>query len=388
MRCRLFVSVAVAATGLHSSTLAAQTAPVGAPSGQSTADSPVAAHDDSVRALARFYHGRDYGTEAQFNPLSEILNEGLDQLRNDGADRRIFRRQWSQPAGNVWHSITHPGRTYSFYGWSRALHNEILPLTTKYGTQGGGEWVPNYEFHLLGSGMVSARMVEWYEQHDVPHPVVLSALTMAAAHFTNEVIENGGQRSYNEDATTDLLVFDPAGFLLFRSGWVQRLFSGDRLQLLNWPGQATLSLPDYTIDDVGQEFVLRWGLPFTHAWRGFYAFGMTSVFGLSRSIGGTDAISLGFGADAIDTPIVDARTGRRTVVLKPSAGLYYDRGGSLLGSVVVATQRETPVTINLYPNALPLHWRLPGLWVQTLRSGGVRFGIAPSFGVGAGWARR
>ncbi len=323
------------------------------------------------------------GSEAQFNPATQILNEGFDMLRTSSQDRHVFRRNFAVGAQNVWRSVTHADATFRFYGLRAAARNEWFPLTYAAG-RGGAAWIPNYEYHLLGSGMVAVRMTEWFEQHDAPHPAVLSFATLMASHYLNEVVENGMSTAPNEDATTDLLIFDLGGILLWRADAVQRLFSGST-QLTNWPGQPSIDLPSGTLENAGQQFVLRTPLPFTSSWKLFYDFGITSLLGVSHALGNGDAVSVGFGADAVDNPVVDSRTGARTATLRPKGGLFYDRAGSLLWSLQLGSRSDVAVVnANVYPGVVRMGSLHPGLWLQMPRSGGVRFGLATSLGVGLG----
>ena len=334
-------------------------------------------------APARFYTGKPYGSESQFNPLSEIVNEGFDILQTNSQDRHVFRRDYALGASNVWRSVTHPDRTFRFYGYQKALRNEWLPLTGS-DSKGGGAWVPNYEYHLLGSGMISVRLEEWYAQHEVPHPRALALGTAMAAHFLNEVVENGTSRVPNEDATTDLLLFDLGGLALWRIDAVQRVFSGP-LQLTNWPGQPSIDIPSGTLQNVGQQFVLRAPLPFTRSWRLFYDVGMSSLLGLSRAVGDSNFISAAFGVDAVDNPVVDEATNTKGATLRPKGGLFFDRNGSLLASLHLGSRSDDAVVdVNIYPGVLRFGRVSPGVWLQHPRAGGVRFGIATAWGIGLG----
>jgi hypothetical protein len=336
-----------------------------------------AAHGGGRRA--QFYAGRPYGTEAQFNPLSEVVNEGFDMLRTDFADRHVLRFPYDIAAGNVGRSLLRPDAAYRRFGWGRALRGELLPLSTR--RNGGGQWFPNYQFHLVGSGMVSARMTEWYAWHGAPHPELMSGVTMAAAHVLNEMIENGSSRAPNEDAVTDLYVFDLGGVLLFRSLAVRRFFS-EKVQLTNWPLQPSFDFGRRTLENAGQQFVLRAPLPGTKSVRAFYAFGVSGIGGLSFGRAGGTSLSVGFGAEAVDTPVVDTTTGARTAVLRPNAGLFLDRGGSLLVSVTRTGSSDASLAVNVYPGVVRLGHFSPGLWAQALRGGGVRAGLVGPLGIG------
>ncbi len=331
----------------------------------------------------RFYTDKSYGSEAEFNPLTEILNEGFDITQTNGQDRHVFRRNYTVGAANVWRSVWHADETYRFYGYRRALVNEWLPLTAP-NNNGGGAWVPNYEYHLVGSGMVFVRMKEWYEQHGIPHPELLSFATMMTAHYTNEVLENGLSKLPNEDATTDLLIFDMGGMAIWRIGAVQRFFSGP-VELTNWPGQPSIDVNSGTLQNAAQQFVLRASLPHSQRWKVFYDFGMSSLLGLSYKRASGDALSLAVGTDAVDNPVVDPRTGAKGATLAFKAGMFYDRNGSLLASVQAGSRSDNAVfNVNVYPGVVRLGGLRPGLWIQVPRTGGIRFGVASRWGFGLG----
>ena len=332
----------------------------------------------------RFYHAKPYGSEAQFNPLTEFLNEGFDMLRDNGYDRHIWKRDYSTGARTIFQSILHADRTYRFYGYGRAVRNEILPLTYTDNGSGGPGWETKWSLHLLGSGMVSARLVEWFEQHDIGHPMLWSALTMGASHYMNEILENGPSTVPNEDATTDFLIFNPGGFILFQSDFVQRLFN-DRIEFTNWPRQPTYVVQSQTLENTGQEFVMRGALPKMGPVRWLCTFGLSTLFGLSYDHASGYSLSLAAGKDAIATPVVDPRTGARTATLTAKISTFLDREGSLLASFDYGgTPHDVSMSANMYPGALAGFPSLPGAWVEYLRAGGVRVGIVSRLGVGIG----
>src|SRR5258708_27401882 len=161
------------------------------------------------------------------------------------------------------------------------------------------------------------------------HPVVLTAGVMAASHYINEILENGSSRLLNEDATTDFLIFNPGGFLLFQNERVQRLFS-DHVEFTNWPRQPAWVFQSQTLENTGQEFVLRGGLPPTKNWRWLCTFGLSTLFGVSYGEEDGYSVSGAAGKDAIATPVVDARTGARTAALRPKESGFVHREGALL----------------------------------------------------------
>ena len=80
---------------------------------------------------------------------------------------------------------------------------------------------------------------------------------------------------------------------------------------------------------------------------------MSTLLGLSRSGANGSAWSGGVGLDAVDNPVVDARTGAKTATLAFKGGLFYDRDGSLLFSILGGSRRDVArLTINFYPGTL------------------------------------
>jgi hypothetical protein len=349
--------------------------------------SPAPVRDPRKHGPRRFYTGKNYGSEAEFNPLTEILNEGFDVLSLQYADRHILTRTYGIDAKNVFVSLMHPVQSFSDYGWGNLVKAELLPMSFSR-SRTSGKWISNYELHLFGSGMVSLRMTDWYELHGYDHAAMLGQLTTLAAHYMNEVNENGGMRTPNEDPVVDLLIFDGAGFALWHQHWMQRDFSG-RFQLTNWPGQASYDPVHRTLENTGQFFVLRGPLPLVKSWDFFYVMGESGSAGISKTIGGGRAISVGLGADGVpEVPATDS-TPRIAGTTLPKATVYYDRNGSLLWSVAINNRTEmNHVAVNIYPGLLRVGGFTTGLWAQFPRSGGVKGGIISTWGVGLGGATR
>ena len=330
-----------------------------------------------------YYARRPYGTEAIHNPLTSILNNGYDQIRTGPpGGRRVFTYDYGRSATAAWQSMIHPRRLVREYGTRDWIRFELFPFSTK--AEGGGQWVPNYQLHLFAGGVTYIRMIAWYEQRGTPRPRLAAAVTSYAGHFLNEMMENGDRVAGSIDAMTDLLVFDPAIFLLWGSERVQR-FVGARLEFTEWPGQPAIAFPHETLENTFQTTMLRAPLSFTKDWRVFTTMGGSYVGGASRRMGDSTWWSLGVGWDARTNPVIDSTTGRKTVELLGNVALFVDRSGSLLGSVVLKSGFDAGVTLNLYPGALRLGAWSPGLWAHVLRDpAGVRFGITSPIGIGVG----
>jgi hypothetical protein len=335
----------------------------------------------------RFYTAKDYGSEAQFNPLTEFLNEGFDVFSLEHADRHVLTRTYGVDAHNVFRSVMHPVQSLSDYGWDNVLRAEILP-TSLTRSRTSGKWVSNYQLHMFGSGMVSLRMTDWYELHGYDHAALLGQATTMAAHFLNEMNENGGSTSLNEDPVVDIMIFDVAGFVLWHQHWMQRAFSGS-YHLTNWPGQPSYDPVNRTLENTGQYFVLRGPLPVLKTWDFFYVMGMSGSVGVSKTIGGGRALSLGMGFDGVPAvPATDSTLGSAATTL-PKATLYFDRNGSLMWSVAVGNRTDaTRLKLDVYPGVFRVHGFTTGAWMQVPRAGGFKAGIISTLGVGMGGASR
>ena len=329
---------------------------------------------------AYWYRSRPYGSERTVHPLTSIVNNGYDQIRT-GPRREIFEIDYDRGFTGVWQSTIHAQRVVRQYGTRNWVRFELLPLTLKAG--GGGQWVPNYQLHLFGGGITYVRLIGYYEQHGWKYPRIAAGVTAMAGHVINEALENTDQTDGSVDAMTDLLIFDPASILLWNSDRVQR-FVGERVEITEWSGQPSLTLPGETLENAFQTTMVRVRLPRTKNWRAFTTMGGSYVGGLSRRSGEDLWYSLGVGWDARSNPVVDPVTGRKTVDLIGNVALFVDRQGSLLGSVVMKSGFDAGVSLNIYPG-LARSKNMPGFWAHVLRDpAGVRFGISSPWGLGIG----
>jgi hypothetical protein len=343
-------------------------------------DSTIAADRATPRAAPRgdrFYHNIAWGSESEFNPLTEVLNEGFNDMVIESSDMRLFGQPYGASWTNLVHNLSNVVGSFKHYGWPLAVRNELLPLT---GFE-GGQWVPNYTDHLLGCGMVSVRLEEWYRDHGYAAPFLLSAATMMTAHLTNEIIER--PRYWTVDPLADLLVFDPMGMLLFRSDAVQRFFSGP-MQLMNWAGQPMMVFPYGRLENASEEFKFTLGRPKAKRWRAFLMTGLDILGGVTYTGETGRSISVGIGRGSDVAAIEDSVKDVRTVNLGARAGIFYDRDGSLLASLIYNGSNDGLFVINVYPGVLHVGSASPGVWLDVRRNG-VRFGVAAPLGVGIGY---
>lgn len=315
----------------------------------------------------------------QFNPLSVVLNHGFDQLRT--SRRTDFTHfPYGDSFAAVIRSVVRPDKPIKRYGFDNWLRNEVFPLSLR--GSGGGQWYPNYTLHLFGSGVTYLRLADWYRLHGVEsHALLAAGATTYAYHLLVETNENGPTADRGVDALTDLLIFDSASILLWNQDWVRRLFSGP-VEVTDWYGQISLGTPGRTIENAYAMAVVRVGVPRTTNWKVVVTHGYVFLAGLSRRIGENDWLTVGGGADAPVTPIIDSTTQKRSAELAPNVGVFYDRNGSLLASLVSRGGSDNGPTLNVYPGVIRLGRFRPSFWIQENKGGGVRFGVSSALGVG------
>ena len=187
------------------------------------------------------------------------------------------------------------------------------------------------------------------------------------------------------DPIADIYVFNVAGVLLFSSDRVSRFF-GEKLHLRDWSFQPLYDPSRGTLENNGQNYMMRLRLGRTTRWSLFYHWGNSGELGLSRDLGGGHTFSWGAGFVAKNLADVDGIS--ETVNLATTFGLFYDRDTSLMASVLYAKQKDNRWRVNLYPGLLKVGPFRPGLTFISTRDKdflvGVTFGSLPlPVGLGA-----
>lgn len=325
----------------------------------------------------RFYHGRPYGSEALVHPLTVAVNEGFSILQISNRSNRLVDIDFEQGARNVGHNLCHPLRAIDRYGWERFLRREIVP--TGVGLE-NAQFFPNYMLHLLGGGFTFRMLQEWYGWHGFGRPAWWALATCAAYHFLNETVENDGYAGPNVDPVADLYIFDPLGILLFRSDRVARFFQ-HTLKLRDWSFMPAFDPRLRTLENVGQNFVLRYDLGFWEPWSLLYHFGMHGMLGLSYRGRAGRSYSLAGGLRAKELVEIDRDHGARTqtTTLVWTAGLFYDLDDSLLASLILSGTKGYRARLNLYPGLVRLGPFSPGLFANLRRDDQIVLGGIVSF---------
>jgi hypothetical protein len=328
---------------------------------------------------ARFYAGRDWGTESQFNPLTVVLNESWDisQLEDNSHDVRTL---WaSDNFGRLNGSIFHPVESIQREGPRRFWTTEVVPTSF---APSKAQWLPNYQLHLLGGGMRNAELEEWYARNDCEQPVLAAAATSMLAGYMNEVSEIArNPSSRTADPVADIWIFDIGGVVLFQSDAVKDFFS-TTLRTANWPLQPTWMIGETQERNAGEYWVVKWDVPRLEGWRLFYHVGLGNIAGVSRDVGRGNDLTVAGGV--YTHHVVQLGGGAQTVSLEPKFGVFWDRENSLLASAFWNSQSVDRFLVNLYPGSLPTGpWKI-GFWISPGRWGSTHVGLTGTLGLGAG----
>jgi hypothetical protein len=312
------------------------------------------------------------------------MNRGFDVLQLRPAERNIHLQSLGPNLQNVLRNVASPFAPISHEGWGRFLREEIFPLSW---TPQTARWAPNYSLHLIGGGMTYRELREWFEDQEIPTPyaTTLSILTLYAAAFTNEALENWGVVGDNTDCLADLYVFDSLGILIFSFDGVAEFFSKYFI-VSDWSLQPSFILPTGDLHNQGNYYAAKVPLPFVPQLRLFAYAGFSSLFGLSYRFPSGYSISAG-GGGKVDTFYKESQTSVfNGVSMKASGALFIDRNDSLLASVQVSDTPYYTVSANLYPNAFVHTDPGVGLWTAVNADGRFLVGVAltRAFGLGVG----
>jgi len=316
---------------------------------------------DSLTERAYFYHGLDYGSEANIHPLQLILNGGFGIMQISNRSNRLADVDFDGGWDLLWNNMFDPIGAIESEGWGNFVRKEILPFAT--GLESARYW-PNYTQHLIGGGMSYRMMIEWYRHHEVRHPKLWSAGTITVYHLLNEVVENSYLEGYSTDPVADLYLFDPLSCLLFSSDGVSRFF-GETLNLRDWSYQFAYDPWNGSIENMGQNFSMKWKPPFWERTSFFYYFGTHGEGGISREMDGGYSWSLAAGFKANE--LFNDDDGALGANLEGAAAFFIDRRGSLLASLMFASTKDYAMRLNVYPGLLKLGGWSPGLFVAINR---------------------
>jgi hypothetical protein len=329
-----------------------------------------------------FYHGREFGSERLVHPLRLIVNSGLGILQIESRSNKLSDVHWENGWHNLWHNLGHPCESIDELGWWTFVSTELLPFSTE---KSNAQYWPNYLNHLIGGGMSYRMMREYYTWHDYSHPTLWAVATITATHLLNETVEMDSLTGWRVDPISDIFIFDVGGVLLFNSDRVSRFFS-QTLHMADWSFMPFYDPGTGAIENVGQNFMIRFRLGHTTPWSLTYHWCNGGELGVTRDLGGGHSVSLCGGLVAKTFTKVDKF--RDSVELVKTVGLFYDRDGSLMTSLMYSMKKDGRVQLNVYPGLARLGPLQPGFTffvTQDLDAlVGITLGNVPAVPVGLG----
>ena len=336
-----------------------------------------------------FYQALPYGTQVNYNPLNVIINGGygilqMPQSTSSEYGRRIFDYPYLDWTGDVWQTVGHPIRTINEFGWRDFITTELFPLTLN---MKGNQWVPNYFLHLIGGGLHFRATEEWFRLHGFAAPRLWSIGTMVLYHGLSEIVENRGNEDLTVDHLADLLIFDPAGMVLFAHDGVCRFFS-EKLSLAEWSMQPSINLANGSLENMGQFYVARYPVTSDRKWNVMVHFGLHGMAGVSRRLTEENSVSITGGFLVEDLVEVEPGGAQQVLqgVLTWRVGAFYDRNNSLLASVMLANVPAYRLRLNMYPGVIKIGPLSPGIFISGSSEWVV--GIYVSYiPLGAAWGR-
>lgn len=319
-----------------------------------------------------FFHGLDYGSDSLIHPLRLIINGGYGILQVQNRDNRPGRVMYARGIRNVARNILNPAWSIRVNGLWDFLHREVIPISVN---SGNAQYWPNYMNHLFGGGMSYRMMEEYFRYHDYGHPRTMAGLTIFAYHFLNEVVENNDRVGPTTDPVADMLIFNPAGILMFSNERVARFFS-ETLHMADWSNQPLFAPWREELLNQGQNYSVKYHLNHKGSTSLFYHWGSHAEIGLSFTRPDGRCYSFGIGLVAKNLLKVDEVS--KTLDLAASAGIFYDRNNSLLASLLFARTKDFRYRLNLYPGLVKVGPFRPGLLLAVNDDQRIVYGI--SFG--------
>jgi len=322
--------------------------------------------EESAASMAPplFYRAQDFGSEAQFNPITSFINYGLDTLQVPAS---FGDDHLGSEIGATWAVLRHPIKSINDEGGLKAFINRQVFPVDLHNLDDSVVMVPNYALHLFGGGMVFRKNVEWFQSHRYRYPRTYAAVLGMASEFLQEAIEKRSTTA--EDPVADFYIFRPVGMMLF--SWERfATFSAVRLRLVEWPYQPMYGIGKRDFTNVGENFAIRPSLTKREGRHSpFVYFGLTTLVGASHKINVRDRLSWGIGEAT-----VEAR--RNDLDLRPSGGVFYDRDDSLLGSLIINGTDELTVRLNVYPGVVFRGEWSPGAYLGITDNGTVALGFS------------
>lgn len=212
--------------------------------------------------------------------------------------------------------------------------------------------VPNYMLHIIGGGYDFRMIAEWYQYNNVPGAYLFSFLTCYLAHFSNEALETSNKYLTSHDHIADLYFFDVAGKLIFMIDPVAKFFNGF-CQFRNWMGQPMFDVRKTRVYNAACNYVFR---PFIYKdiVRFFFLMGYHYLGGFGFRVNDTDFIYFSVGLAVVKGFNPDKQKSGKEAInnFRTCGGIFYERNGNLLASVLLNGTENYKMRLNIYPDLL------------------------------------
>ncbi len=289
---------------------------------------------------ADYYRPADEGSDALYTPLSSFFHYGFDTLQlPDNFDHKDMDRR----ASTVFDELRNPDRAIRSEGGYRLFVNrQIFPVDSDHAE----EWptmLPNYFLHLFGGGLVYRRDLEYFRAHDYERPQLSAIVLAMTVELMQEIFEKKSTTS--DDAIADFYLFRPLGIWLF-SDDRRAEYIGRHLRPSIWPH---LMYYDPTVErfrNAGISYVVRPRFLSSDNTQAFAYFGMNNLFGLSHCNSEDECLSWGVGAAVTS---LQSGGGELSYDVRTSLGIFHDRRGSLLWSLILNGTEDLKLRANVYP---------------------------------------
>ncbi|HEX9108249.1 MAG TPA: hypothetical protein VF832_13495 [Longimicrobiales bacterium] len=334
-----------------------------------------------------FHPEQDYGSAAVRTPADAFVNRAFSVLVFDYSPRELGRIHWSAGWAAVRDALAHPGAAVDRAGGlNKVLRQEFLPSGGHILTWA---WAPNYAEHVVAGGITYRYMSEWLDAHGVPAPHLAAGVVYVASMVGNEMMEMPGGPPGISGTVADLLVFDPAGMVLFSFDAPSRFFA-HTLEAADWSPMPGLAFPHARLMNFGQTMSYKVPLPLTSRVRVLFLIGEAATTGLRVALRDDYHLSAATGFETRGRT-VDPATGRESIDVAWSGELYLDRRNSLLVSIQYSDRVDSGLQVNVFPGVLPGVLHPAGIWLGRSRQGqwntGLAFRRTLGLGLGADFVR-
>lgn len=302
----------------------------------------------TIAQYGYYYSGKDYGSEAIFNPLNQVISGGFDMIFILNESSKLSNFDVEKKFSELTTSLRYPNRSIKDgIGWETFIKSEVL-ISPNY-----VQWIPNYSLHMIGGGMEYARLIDYYTYHNIKYPKLSAFLTSTTEHLLNEMVENIERDWLSHATIADIYLFNNLGMIAFSFEPVQRFFS-ESVSLRSWLSQTAYSLRDNSVRNVGQNYSIKWQPPFMNDYSLFTYFGLGTLVGVGKDVN-DKTFSFGGGFKSVGVFAYDEFSYLETVIARPSIGIFIDKENSLLAALTYTHSKNYTenIKMEIYPGFIP-----------------------------------